>query len=248
MKSDTMVLDVSNDWEAASELQKRAMHLGPEIEALTSSARCRQLRELGGDFYDSMPLQRNRMGFAIGDASGKGLAAAFVISNVQSSLRTAMLFAGNDCAKTLNAVNHQVYASSVEGRFATLFYGVIDTTTRTLRYVNAGHNPPMVLRRDGSITLLEAGGAPVGIFGDWDYREGEIQLNCGDLIVAYTDGVTEATNPNGEYWGTDGLAKAVTDNATGSLEDMVTAIFSAMDKFSHGNPQDDATVAVIRVR
>lgn len=248
MTRDTMVLDVSNDWEAASEVQKRAMHLGPEIEALTSSARCRQLRELGGDFYDSMPLQRNRTGFAIGDASGKGLAAALMIANVQSSLRTAMLFAGTDCARTLNAVNHQVYASSVEGRFATLFYGVIDTTTKVLRYVNAGHNPPMVIRKDGSATFLEAGGAPVGIFGDWDYEEGEIQLNAGDLIVAYTDGVTEATNPDGEYWGTDGLAKAATDNATESEDDMVAAIFSAMDEFSQSNQQDDATVAVIRVR
>lgn len=248
MTSDTMVLDVSDDWEAASEVQKQAMHLGPEVESLTTSAKCRQLRELGGDFYDSMPPRRNHTGFAIGDASGKGLAAALMISNVQSSLRTAMLFAGNDCAKTLNAVNHQVYASSVEGRFATLFYGVIDTTTKMLRYVNAGHNPPMVIRLDGSVAFLEAGGAPVGIFGDWDYEEGELQLSSDDLIVAYTDGVTEATNPSGEYWGTDGLAKAVTGNAAGSVEDIVTAIFSAMDEFSHGNQQDDATVAVLRIR
>jgi sigma-B regulation protein RsbU (phosphoserine phosphatase) len=248
MTGGTLVLDVSNDWEAASEVQKQAMHLGPEIETLTSSARCRQLRELGGDFYDSMPLQQHRTGFAIGDASGKGLAAALMISNVQSSLRTAMLFAGNDCAKTLNAVNHQAYASSVQGRFATLFYGVIDATTGTLRYVNAGHNPPMVICRDGSTAFLEAGGAPVGIFGDWDYEEGEIQLRSGDLIVAYTDGVTEARNPSGEYWGVESLAKAATDNATESVAAIVAAIFSGMDEFSHGNQEDDATVAVLRVR
>lgn len=248
MATDAMVLDVSNDWEAASEVQKWAMHLGPEIGTLASSAKCRQLRELGGDFYDSMPLQRNRTGFAIGDASGKGLAAALMISNVQSSLRTAMLFAGNDCAKTINAVNHQVYASSVEGRFATLFYGVIDTTTKKLRYVNAGHNPPMVIHRDSSITFLEAGGAPVGIFGDWNYEEGEIQLESGDLIVAYTDGVTEATNPSGEYWGVEGLVEAATTGAAESVEDIVTAIFAAMDLFTRGKQEDDATVAVMRVR
>lgn len=248
MTTDTLILDVSNDWEAATEVQKNAMHLGPEIESLTTSAKCRQLREIGGDFYDSMPLPQNSSGFAIGDASGKGLAAALMIANVQSSLRTAMLFAGNDCARTLNAVNHEVYASSVEGRFATLFYGLIDTATKTLRYVNAGHNPPLVIRKDGSIAFLEAGGAPVGIFGDWSYEEGKFQLTSGDLIVAYTDGVTEATNSSGEYWGVEGLAKAVDSSDTKSVDDLVTAVFSAMDEFSNGKQEDDATVAVLRIR
>lgn len=247
MATATAVLDVSNDWVTASEVQKQFMHLGSEIESVSHSASCRQLRELGGDFYDSIPLTENCLAFAIGDACGKGLPAALMISNVQSSLRTAMLFSANDGAQALSAVNHQVYASSFSGRFATLFYGVFDASTRVLRYVNAGHNPPMVIRLDGCILYLEAGGAPVGIFPDWKYEEGRIQLNPGDLLVAYTDGVTEATDPAGEFWGVEGLARAAAGHAAESPEGIVSAIFSAMECFSQGQQNDDATVAVLHV-
>ncbi len=141
-------------------------HLCPAIDTLDYSARCRQAQELGGDCYDFVPLPKNRLALAVGDASGKGLAAALMISNVQSSLRTAALLTGNDRAAVLGAVNRQVHASSLAERYATLFYGVFDGATRTLRYVNAGHNPPMVIRRDGSVVWLETGGAPVGMFPD----------------------------------------------------------------------------------
>lgn len=247
MATETLVMDVSNDWATASELQKQSMHLGSEVGGLSYGAACRQLRELGGDFYDSVPLTENRTAFAIGDACGKGLPAALLISNVQSSLRTAMLFSGSDGARGINAVNHQVYGSSSGGRFATLFYGMFDSSTRTLRYVNAGHNPPMVIRRDGSIAYLEVGGAPVGIFSDWNYEEGQVQLDAGDLLVAYTDGVTEATNGAGEYWGIEGLANAATNHMAQSPAEIVSAVFSAMDEFSQGRQEDDVTVAVLRV-
>jgi serine phosphatase RsbU (regulator of sigma subunit) len=98
-------------------------------------------------------------------------------------------------------VNRQVYALSLTNRYATLFYGVFDGVAGTLQYVNAGHFPPMVLRRDGSIEWLEAGGAPVGMFADWTYQEGSVQLEPGDLFLAYTDGVVEAVNPSGAEWG-----------------------------------------------
>jgi phosphoserine phosphatase RsbU/P len=248
MATETLVMDVSDDWVAASEMQRQLMHSGSEIESLSYSASCRQLRELGGDFYDCVPLAEHRFAFAIGDACGKGLPAALLISNVQSSLRTAMLFSANDVAKALSAVNLQVYASSFAGRFATLFYGVFDASTRSLRYVNAGHNPPILIRRNRSVAYLEAGGAPVGIFSDWTYEEGRIQLEPGDLVVAYTDGVTEAVNPAGEYWGIEGLAKATTEHMAESPDEIVSAIVSSMDGFSQGRQDDDATVAVLRVR
>lgn len=149
----------------------------------------------GQDCYDFVLLPDNRLALVVGDASGKGLAAALMISNVQSSLRTALLFTGNDGAAALGAVNRQVHASSLADRYATLFYGVFDGATCALQYVNAGHNLPMVVRRDRSIIWLEIGGAPVGMFPDWTYEEGAVQLNPGDLVLAYTDGVIEAVNP-----------------------------------------------------
>jgi sigma-B regulation protein RsbU (phosphoserine phosphatase) len=203
--------------------------------------------DLGGDCYDSMPLPGNRLALTIGDASGKGFAAALMMANVQSSLRTAASFFENDGAATLGVVNRQVYASSLADRYATLFYGIFDDTTRTLRYVNAGHNPPMVIRRDRSVAWLETGGAPAGMFPDWTYEEGMIQLYPGDLVVAYTDGVVDAVNPAGEEWQVEGLLRAATACGAECAGDIVDAIFTSMDEFSRGCQTDDATVVVLRV-
>ncbi len=248
MRSDAFVMENCREWATACDVQQRFMqHPVPAIDTLDYSARCRQVRELGGDCYDFVPLAENRLALAVGDASGKGLAAALMISNVQSSLRTAALFTGNDGAAMLGAVNRHVYATSLADRYATLFYGVFDGTARTLRYVNAGHNPPMVIRRDDSIVWLETGGAPVGILPDWLYEEGAVQLDPGDLVFAYTDGVIEAVNPFGEEWGVEGLRRAATESRARCAGDMVRAIFTSMDEFSHGRQTDDATVAVLRV-
>jgi sigma-B regulation protein RsbU (phosphoserine phosphatase) len=203
--------------------------------------------ELGGDCYTFIPLEPNRLALAIGDASGKGLAAALMISNVQSSLRTAASLTPNNGAAALGAVNRQVYGSSLADRYATLFYGIFERSTRTLRYVNAGHNPPMVVRRDGSIEWLEAGGAPVGMFPDWTYEEGTVRLNPGDLLLAYTDGVVEALNPQGEEWGVEGLRRAVMGSDAECADEVVQSVFRSMDEFSPGRQTDDATVVALRV-
>lgn len=239
---------MDSEWATACDVQQRFMQRpASAVATVDCSARCRQAHELGGDCYDFLPLAGSRLALAVGDASGKGLAAALMISNVQSSLRTAALFTGNDGAAMLAAVNRHVYATSLTDRYATLFYGVLDGTARTLRYVNAGHTPPIVMRRDGSIDWLEAGGAPVGMFPDWPYEEGAVQLNSGDLVLAYTDGVIEAESPFGEVWGVEGLRRAAAENRARCADDLVRAIFKSMDEFSHGRQTDDATVVVLRV-
>ena len=147
MTTDDVVVDVSQDWVLACDVQQRFMQgLGRAQRPVDYSAQCRQVRALGGDCYDFMPLADDRLALVVGDASGKGLAAALMIASVQSSLRTAALFTGNDLAALLKIVNLQAYTSSLADRYATVFYGVFDRATRTLRYVNAGHNPPVVLR------------------------------------------------------------------------------------------------------
>jgi sigma-B regulation protein RsbU (phosphoserine phosphatase) len=222
-------------------------HAWPAIDALDYSADCRQVHALGGDFYDFVPLAGNRLAIAVGDASGKGLPAALMISNVQSSLRTASLFAGNNGPAALDAVNRQVYGSSLADRYATLFYGVFDGEKRTLRYVNAGHHPPMVIRQDNSILWLETGGAPVGMFPDWAYDEGAVELRPGDTVLAYSDGVVEALNPQGEEWGLEGLQRIALECDAQSAGDLVHAIFAAMDEYTQGFQTDDATVVALRV-
>jgi len=248
MTTDTVIMDVSQDWVTACDVQQRFMQPpGATIDVLSYSARCLQVRALGGDCYDVLPLPHNRFALAVGDASGKSLAAALMISSVQSSLRTAASFVGSDAAAVVRAVNSQVHAASLAERYATLFYGVFDGTTRTLRYVNAGHNPPLVIRPDHSMIRLQAGGVPVGIFPSWKYEEGMVQLRPGDLIIAYTDGVTEAVNPAGEEWGVERLRKAADESAAQCPDDIVSAIFASMDEFSRGRQTDDATVIVARV-
>ncbi|HKV61860.1 MAG TPA: PP2C family protein-serine/threonine phosphatase [Candidatus Acidoferrum sp.] len=249
MTTDTMEIDVSEDWATACDVQERFMQRpADEMDRLEYAALCRQVRALGGDGYDFLPLGEQKLGMAIGDASGKSVAAALMISSVQASLRTAVSFAGEEPAAVLAAVNANVYASSLADRYATLFYGVYDGQTRTMRYANAGHNSPLVIRKDGTVSLLERGGVPVGIFPKWGYEEGLVAFEPGDLIVAYTDGVSEARNEAGEEWGEAGIRMAIKESVEKKPEVIAAQIFGAMEEFSHGRQTDDATVIVALVR
>jgi sigma-B regulation protein RsbU (phosphoserine phosphatase) len=245
MTTDAVVVDVSQEWVAACDLQERFMQAPrARIETLTCHALCRQMRALGGDCFDYLPLSGHRVALAIADASGKGLAAALMMANVQSSLRTAAAFAPNEAAAVVTAVNRQAHASSPLDRYATLFYGVFDEETRTLQYVNAGHNPPIVIRGGDTMIRLEGGGPPVGIFADSIYRAGMVQLNPGDVIVAYTDGVVEAVDSTGEEWGVYGLLAAVTAAPIRQPDRIVEAAFAALDEHSRNCQTDDATILV----
>ena len=248
MQGETMVIDVSQDWISACDVQSRFMQIPAAAnDALSYSARCRQMRALGGDCYDFLPLPENHLVLAVVDASGKGLPAALMAANVQSSLRKAAGFAGTDAVAVVRAVNRQVYSSSPADRYATLFYGLFDATTRTLRYVNAGHNPPLVIRGGRLVARLEADGPPVSVSSDSDYREQAIQLVPGDRLVAYTDGVTEAVDPAGREWGIEGLQKAALQCSSLPAGEAVGALFTALDEYSRGRQTDDATILVMRV-
>ena len=206
MTTEEMVVDVSQDWVLACDVQQGFMQAPCAVsDSFDYSARGRQVRALDGDCYSLIPLKDDGLALVVGDASGRGLAAALMIANVQSSLRTAALFTGDDLGALLKVVNRQAYASSSKDRYATLFYGVFDSSTRILRYLNAGHNPPVVIRRDGLMHWLETGGAPVGLFADSEYEEGSVQIETGDLVIAFADGLIEATNQDGEEWGVQGL-------------------------------------------
>jgi phosphoserine phosphatase RsbU/P len=248
MTTEDAVVDVSQDWLLACSVQARFMR-GPARNhcRVDYSASCRQLRALGGDCYDFSCQADGRLTMLVGDASGKGVAAALMMASVQASLRTAALFTGGDLAALLRIVNDQACASSLADRYATLFYGVLEQAGRRLRYVNAGHNPPVVLHCDGSIDWLEPSGAPVGLFADANWEERVVPLQPGDRVLAYTDGVTEAPGPTGEEWGNAGLLQAANHRETESADELVRSILDAMDGFSGGVQTDDATVAVLRV-
>lgn len=248
MTTDDMVVDVSQDWLQACSVQERFMRGKARHHCRADySASCRQMRALGGDCYDFACGPDGQIAMLVGDASGKGVAAALMMACVQASLRTAALFTGGDLGALLRVVNAQACASSLAGRYATLFYAVFDPVTSRLRYVNAGHNPPAVLHRDGSVEWLEPSGAPVGLFPDATWQEWGIRLEPGDRVLAYTDGVTEAPGPSGEEWGIEGLLEAAKGRETESADELVGSIQEEMDAFSMGVQTDDATVAVLRV-
>ena len=239
MASDALVVENRRAWVASCG--------APLVPRLDCAGRCRQLGEEGGDFYSVAPLENGRVTLAVGDASGKGLAAAPFIANVRTALRAEALFSEHDLTATLAAVNKRVHSPSHMGRYATLFYALVDAPRRTLRYVNAGHNPPMILHRNGSMNFLETGGAPVGMFPDWRFEEGMVSLQPGDVLIAYTDGVIEAENSQAEMWGVEGLRRIAGQNRDRNADEMVDAIFRAMDEFSRDRQSDDATVAVLRI-
>ncbi len=248
MTTSDRVVDVSHDWLQACLVQQRFMRGSAALSNCQAdySASCRQMRALGGDCYDFACLADGRVAMLVGDASGKGVAAALMMASVQASLRTASQFTGDNLAALLRAVNLQACASSLADRYATLFYGVLDRVTLTLRYVNAGHNPPVVLHRDGSLDWLEPSGAPVGLFLDAMWREEAIHLDRGDLVLAYTDGVIEASSPSGQEWGIDGLLHAAEASSMEPAEELVRSVLDSMDAFSGGVQTDDATVAFLR--
>ena len=243
MITESVVVDVSQDWVAACALQERFMEIPcAKAQRLTYHARCRQMRALGGDCFHLVPLPGCGVGLAVADASGKGLPAALIVANVQSSLRTAALFAPADPAAVVSAVNRQLHGCSPVDRYATLFYGVFHENTRILRYVNAGHNPALVLRSGGAVAWLEASAPPVGLFAESVYQAQAVQLNPGDLIVAYTDGFVEATNTASEEWGVEGLLATIKRCRTQQPESIVEAAVAALDEFSGDNQTDDATI------
>lgn len=243
MITESAVVDVSQDWVVACDLQERFMEVPyAKTRTLTYGARCRQMRALGGDCFTLLPLPGCRLALAVADASGKGLPVALIIANIQASLRTAALFAPDDPALVVTAMNRQLCASSPVDRYTTIFYGVFEETTRTLNYVNAGHNPAVVIRAGKAVTWLEPSAPPVGLFADTVYEAQAVQLYPGDLILAYTDGIVEAINAASQEWGVEGLLAAVKSCRTQEPASIVEAVFATLGEFSGGDQTDDATV------
>ena len=194
--------------EIAREVQQRLFPQNlPHVAALEYAGHCRPASGVGGDYYDFLALSSGRLGLAIGDISGKGIPAALLMASLQASVRGQSLGGGDDIAGLVTNVNQLVYDASPENRYATFFYAQFDPATRRLIYTNGGHNPPMLLREQ-EVILLETGGPPVGLFRPACYQQAEIQLEPGDVLVFYTDGISEAENPTEDEWGEAALIAA----------------------------------------
>jgi sigma-B regulation protein RsbU (phosphoserine phosphatase) len=234
--------------EIAREVQQRLFPQNlPHVAALEYAGHCRPASGVGGDYYDFLALSSGRLGLAIGDISGKGIPAALLMASLQASVRGQSLGSGNDIAGLMNNVNQLVFDASPANRYATFFYAQFDPATRRLVYTNGGHNPPMLLR-GADVIRLEAGGPPVGLFRPARYQQAEIQLEPGDLLLCYTDGISEAENPAQDEWGEDPLIDAARACREQPASEMIARIMAAADAFAAGAPQhDDMTLVVARV-
>lgn len=238
--------------EIAREVQERLFPQNlPAIATLEYAGHCRPASEVGGDYYDFLALANGRLGLAIGDISGKGVPAALLMASLQASVRgqSQGLNADGrpDIAGLMTNVNRLVYDASPQNRYATFFYAQFDPATRALTYTNGGHNAPMLIRGE-EVLRLEAGGPPVGLFRPSRYQQAELALSTGDLLILYTDGISEAENPGEDEWGEDALISAVRACASAPPAEMIATIMRCADAFANGAPQhDDMTLVVARV-
>ena len=214
-----------------------------EVEALI-----RFCLEVAGDYYDVIPIDDHRTVLSIGDVAGKGIGPAMLMANLQASLRTtqAMGISLKDSAFQINRI---VYDNTSPELFISFFVVLIDVKERTMKYVNAGHNPPFIVRQDGRVKMLSEGGLLLGVKADEEYQEGEVLLNPGDLLFMYTDGVCEAMNCSEEEFGESRLEKIVSTNRRLPLTDLVYLIEKEVE-VHHGSSDydDDFTMLLARFK
>jgi serine phosphatase RsbU (regulator of sigma subunit) len=239
---------LERDVVIAREVQDRLFpRKDPEIRGLECHGACRPARGVAGDYYDFLRLDASRVGIAAGDVAGKGLSAALLMASLQGAVRSFASMAGREPAKLARDLNAQMHALTETNRFATFFWAVFDENARTLTWVNAGHNAPMLLRATGILERLPASGPPVGALPEASYLQSTTELSPGDLLIVFTDGVTEAASPSDEEFGEARLEKLLRDHSGSSVGSLCQRIVDTVQDFEAGLPQlDDITVVAAR--
>jgi serine phosphatase RsbU (regulator of sigma subunit)/CHASE1-domain containing sensor protein/anti-sigma regulatory factor (Ser/Thr protein kinase) len=218
----------------------------PRLEGWKIAYHYQPAREVGGDFYDFLRLEDDRVGLVIGDVSGKGIAAALVMANTQSVLRAVARRGNIAPGLVLAEANEVLYAYIPAGTFVTCFYGVLDPESGRLVYANAGHDPPY-LQRDGDAQELRARGMPLGLMPGMPYEEKEAVLAAGDDLLFYSDGLVEAHDPEGEMFGSPRLRKLIMAQSAGSGEELVDFLLAELTRFTgtDSEQEDDITLVTL---
>ncbi|MGA2132036.1 MAG: SpoIIE family protein phosphatase [Bryobacteraceae bacterium] len=238
----------NRELEIAREVQERLFpQCYPAIPGLDCAGHCRPALGVGGDYYDFIALPEGRLGIAVGDVSGKGISAALLMASLRASLRGQTLGGPADLAALMRNVNALLYEASAANRYATFFYAQYDPRDRMLSFVNAGHNPPAVLRGD-EVLRLEADGPVVGLLPGIQFRQSSLAMQAGDILLAYTDGISEAMTADDEEWGEDRMIAAAQAYHRETAARMIEQLMGAADEFAGGAPQhDDMTLVVMKL-
>jgi phosphoserine phosphatase RsbU/P len=217
----------------------------PQLAGVQIAGAWQPAREVGGDYFDVIQLDKDRLGLCVGDVAGKGITAALLMANLQASFRA---FATADASPQVvcTKLNKFLCANIASGKFVTFFYAVLDAEARTLTYENAGHSPGLLLRSNGTTEALQGGGAVLGALPDWIYQDYTAQLQPGDQLLLSTDGITEAENAQLEEFGDERLLDAARAGHGSALE-VQRAIMQQVTAFCGGNFRDDATLLVLRI-
>jgi sigma-B regulation protein RsbU (phosphoserine phosphatase) len=236
---------VKSELEIARNVQQKLFpQHGPTLATIEYSGQCLPASEVSGDYYDFLDAGEKSLAFLVADVSGKGVAAALLMANLQACFRSQPRETLRRPASLLRGVNKLFYESTAPEHFATLFFGHYDDRTRELHFANCGHPPPLLRRANGSMERLAATATILGVFPNWESEEQMVELHPGDTLVLYSDGVTEAGEASGQEFGEDGLLRVLEDGQRTNAEALVNRIIAALT----GDQQDDITVVAIRAR
>jgi sigma-B regulation protein RsbU (phosphoserine phosphatase) len=238
---------MERELELATEIQQRFQPSSPPIiagyEFQGISFSC---YEIGGDYYDFISLHNDKMLIALGDVSGKGTAAALLMSSLHAAIH-GQVAAKSSLPEMIRAVNQYLADNTPTNRFVTLFSAELDPENGRIQFINAGHNPPLLVHADGTIEQLASGGFPLGIIPTADYDLGETELKSGEVLIIYSDGVSEAANLQGEEFGVERLSEVVKQNLQRSASGIRDKIESAVSSFTQSAPAgDDITLVIVK--
>jgi serine phosphatase RsbU (regulator of sigma subunit)/predicted enzyme related to lactoylglutathione lyase len=237
----------AQELEIAKQVQARLFpQTLPRLATLEYAGVCIQARHVGGDYYDFFPLGQQRLGLLIGDISGKGIAAALLMANLQANLRSQFALAREQPQLFLQSVNRLFYENTTDAAYATVFFADYDDTAQRLRYANCGHLSAILLRHNGTVELLHSTGTVLGLFENWDSPIVECQLSAGDTLAIYTDGVTESFNETEEEFGEERLIEALRLSADLPAQQLLASIVEQIQRFSSAEQHDDITLIIAK--
>lgn len=238
---------MARELEQAAEIQRQFLPAtAPPVAGLDLAGHNAPCRTVGGDYFDFFPYEGSRVAMVLGDVSGKGMPASLLMMGLQARVQVLAEEPG-DLADVMSRLNRITSLNCPTNRFITLFFCILDGVTGELTYCNAGHNPPVIARADGTYELLSGGGPVIGILPTIEYKSMKTHLEKGDTLVIYSDGVTEASGSDGEEFETDRLGQAIVRSHHGAASGIIQEINRAVTEFTSGAPQgDDITVVVAR--
>ena len=239
---------MARELEQAAEIQRRFLPgAAPKLQGIELAGHNAACRTVGGDYYDFFPYPPSRVGMVLGDVSGKGMPASLLMMGLQARVQV-LIEEPSDLAAVMTRLNRITAANCPSNRFISLFFCVLEGETGELTYCNAGHNPPILVRADGTWEEIQGGGPVLGILGSIQYKEFKQQLGPGDILVIYSDGVTEAPNAAGDEFDVPRLAEMVLKHRSAPCADIVKAVNAAVDEFTGGAPPSDDITLIIAKR